>query len=65
MSTSSDGSVNGKNDGRKRILTLSTQKCLAEFFENPFQVTEVRTSIDDQAFDLVEHRRVRLIESLR
>ena len=26
MSTSSDGSVKGKNDGRKRIFTLSTSK---------------------------------------
>ena len=62
MSTSSDGSVNGKNDGRKRILTLiDLEERLAEFLENPFQVAEMRALVDHQALDLVEHRRVRLV----
>ena len=62
MSTSSDGSVNGKNEGRKRILTLiDFEERLAEFLQNPFQMAEMRTFVDDQALDLMEHRRVRLI----
>ena len=62
MSTSSDGSVNGKNDGRKRILTLiDLEERLAELLEDPFQVAEMRALVDHQALDLVEHRRVGLV----
>src|SRR5580693_8553592 len=34
---------------------------LEEFFQNPFQVAEMRAFVDDEALDLVEHRRVGLI----
>jgi hypothetical protein len=49
MSTSSDGSVNGKKDGRKRIFTFGDlEERLAELLENPFQVAEMARLVDDQ-----------------
>src|SRR6516225_3204532 len=32
-----------------------------EFFEDPLHVAEMRTLIDDEALDLMKHRRMRLI----
>ena len=62
MSTSSDGSVNGKNDGRKRIFTWSTSKnALQNSSQDPFQVAEMRALVDHQPLDLMEHRRVGLV----
>jgi len=59
MSTSSDGSVNGKNDGRNRMLMWSTsKKRLAELVQDPFQMAEMRALVDDEAFDLVKLRRM-------
>ena len=34
---------------------------LAEFLQHPFQVGERRAVVDDEALDLVEHRRMRLV----
>src|SRR6516225_10130345 len=34
---------------------------LAEFLQDPFEVSEMGASVDDKAFDLMEHRRVRLV----
>src|SRR5208282_759839 len=34
---------------------------LAELLQHPFEVRERRALIDDEAFDLVEHRRMRLV----
>ena len=42
---------------------VDLEERLAEFFENPFQVAEVRVLVDHQALDLMEHRRVRLVAS--
>src|ERR1700676_3701873 len=41
--------------------TVDFEKRLAEFFQNPFQVAEMRALVDDEALDLVEHRRMGLI----
>ena len=62
MSTSSEGDVKGKKLGRKRMPTCGDlEEGLAEFLEHPFQIGERRALVDDQAFDLVEHRRMRLV----
>ena len=36
---------------------------LAEFLEHPFQMAEMGLLVDDQALDLMEHRRVGLVAS--
>ena len=43
------------------LHAVDLEERLAEFFQDPFQVAEVRALVDDQALDLVEHRRVRLV----
>src|SRR5215813_12640589 len=40
---------------------VDLEKRLAEFFEDPFQVTKMRAFVDDKALDLMEHRRVGLV----
>src|SRR5580700_2090635 len=40
---------------------IDLEERLEEFFQNPFQVAEMRALVDHQAFDLVEHRRVGLV----
>ena len=62
MSTSAEGSVNGKKDGRKRIFTeRHLEEGFAELLQDPFEVTEMARLVDDQALDLMKHRRVRLV----
>ncbi len=62
MSTSIDGSVNGKKDGRKRIFTSGTSKnALQNSSQDPLEVAQMGALVDDEALDLVEHRRVRLV----
>ena len=43
------------------MTVVDLEERLAEFFQDPFQVAEVRALVDDQALDLVEHRRVGLV----
>ena len=40
---------------------IDFEERLAELLQNPFQMAEMRAPVDDQAFDLMEHRRVGLI----
>jgi hypothetical protein len=62
MSTSIEGSVKGKKDGRKPHLhVLHLEERLAELLQHPFLVGEVRLLVDHQPLDLVEHRRVGLV----
>ena len=62
MSTSSDGSVNGKERRAKAHADLvDLEEGLAELGQNPFQMAEMRFLVDHQAFDLMEHRRMRLV----
>ena len=54
--------MNGKNDGRDRMFdAVDLEERLAELLDHPFQMTEMRALVDHQAFDLMEHRRVRLV----
>ena len=55
MSTSTLGSVNGKNDGRKRICTSFPKKAAGKQPQHAFQVGHRHVVIDEQAFDLVKH----------
>ena len=60
MSISAEGSVNGKNDGRKRTSQIvALEEAAQEIGEHAFQVGEAHVLVDPQAFDLVEHRRMR------
>ena len=43
------------------LHAVDLEERLAEFFQDPFQVAEMRALVDHQALDLVEHRRVGLI----
>ena len=58
MSTSIDGSVNGKKDGRKRIFTFDLEERLAELLQHPLHVGDISRLVDHQTLDLMEHRRV-------
>ena len=40
---------------------VDLEERLAEFLQDPFQVAEMRALVDDQALDLMEHRRVGLV----
>ena len=59
MSTSADGSVNGKYDGRSRILSGRSKKPFDELVQHRLHVGEAHALVDDQPLELVEHRRVR------
>ena len=62
MSTSAEGSVKGKKDGRKRIFTLSTSKnALQNSSSTHFRWRDVGRLVDHQPLDLMEHRRVGLV----
>ena len=62
MSHSTDGSVNGKKDGRARSeIDADFEERLAEFLHHPFQMAEMGVLIDHQRFDLMKHRRVRRV----
>ncbi len=37
------------------------EESLAELFKDPLEMAEMRTLVDDETFDLVEHRRMRLV----
>jgi hypothetical protein len=59
MSTSNEGSVNGKKEGRKRMVTIvDLEEGLAELLQHPAQMADIGGLVDHQAFDLMEHRRV-------
>ena len=59
MSTSADGSVNGKYDGRSRICEVPLEERLEEPMQHRLHVGEADALVDHQALDLVKHRRVR------
>src|SRR5207344_147918 len=40
------------------VDVIDLEERLAEFVQDPFEVAEMRTSVDDEAFDLVKLRRV-------
>jgi len=62
MSSSADGSVNGKKDGRKRIRSFSSSKNLRrKSVRTPLKIREAHGLVDPEAFHLVEHRRVRRV----
>ena len=58
-STSTDGSVYGKYDGRKRTGNWRPEERVQEGLDGALQVAEGDPLAHDQAFDLLEHRRVR------
>src|SRR5690349_22567958 len=43
------------------LHVIDLEERLAEFSERPFEMAEMRLLVDDEALDLVEHRRVRLV----
>lgn len=57
-SISAEGSVNGKKWGRKRDSIIHFKEGLHEIDETAFEVTHMDTLLDDEPFDLMEHRRV-------
>ena len=62
MSTSIEGSVNGKCEARKRIFRSSTsKKALQNSVNAHLRWPRCVFSSIDQTLDLVEHRRVRLV----
>ncbi len=61
MSTSAEGSVNGKCEARKRVLDLVAEIGREELFQHPFQVRHREVAVDRQPLDLVEHRRMGLV----
>src|SRR5579872_7492706 len=52
-----------REEGRAEahLDAIDLEERLAELLEDPFEVAEMRMLVDDQALDLMEHRRVRLI----
>ena len=59
MSTSADGSVNGKYDGRSRIFRSRSKNACTKPCRMAFMFAKLMSSSDHEPFDLVEHRRVR------
>ena len=57
-STSAEGSVNGKNDGRKRRRERAPNICSAKSSQRGLEVGHRDVAIDREPLDLVEHRRV-------
>src|SRR5437016_12228238 len=43
------------------LHVVDLEERLAEFFQDPFQVAEMRALVDDEALDLMKHRRVGLV----
>ncbi len=63
MSTSIEGEVNGKKLGRKRIFTSGTSKnALQNSSSTHFRLPILRRLVDHEPLDLMEHRRVGLVE---
>ena len=56
MSTSTLGSVNGKNDGPEADVHVAAEEAAGEQPQHALQVGHRHVAIDQQAFDLVEHR---------
>src|SRR5437764_9832174 len=46
---------------KAHLYLVDLEERLAELFEGPFQVAEMRLPVDHQSLDLVEHRRVGLV----
>ncbi len=61
MSTSAEGSVNGKCEARKRVFTRRAEEGGEELLQRPFEVRHRDVAVDRQPLHLVEHRRVRLV----
>ena len=59
MSTSAEGSVKGKYDGRKRSPRGFSKNCSAKPGEDALEVREIDVLVEHEALDLVEHWRVR------
>ena len=62
MSTSAEGSVNGKKrraEAHLHVLDLEERR--AELLQTHFMWRDVGLPVDDEALDLVEHRRVGLV----
>ena len=59
MSTSALGSVNGKKLGRKRTRVSRAEEAPQELREHALQIAEGDPVVDQEALDLMEHRRVR------
>ena len=52
----------GKKLGRKRVLHLGVEEALGERVQRALEIAEADALVDDEAFDLREHRRVRRVE---
>ena len=63
-STSAEGSVNGKKDGRKRIRLSAPNSSRANSSSVPLRSRDRDVAVHHQPLDLVEHRRVRLVEGV-
>jgi len=61
MSTSAEGSVKGKYDGRKRIPNGCSKKCSTKVCSIALRFREADALSDHNALDLVEHGSVRHI----
>src|SRR5262245_62471262 len=46
---------------KTHLHAVDFEECLAELFKYPFQMTQMRSSVDDKALDLMKHRSMRLI----
>ncbi len=62
--TSALGSVNGKNDGKKRVFTDEPNSAFMAWSSVPFRSQKVMLVSTAQPFDLVEDRRVRRVERI-
>ena len=61
-SSSADGSVNGKYDGRSRVRASGPNIALAKWSRVPLRWRHGDALVDDEALDLVEDRGVRGVE---
>ena len=62
--TSALGSVNGKNDGKNRVLTAEPNSAFMAWSSVPFRSLKVMFGIHAQPFDLVKDRRVRRVRGV-
>jgi hypothetical protein len=53
-----EGEVRG---AEAHLHLVDLEERLAEFLQHPFQVSQMGALVDDEALDLVEHRRVGLV----
>ena len=61
-SSSADGSVYGKEARPEPRLDVGVEELLRERVERALEIAEADALVDDQPFDLREHRRVRRVE---